>query len=931
MWLKSPKFLITYTVVLLLVVMGAVFFVFNFSVSAQGPDIGTGFVDDTGLETSQEDDIRVVIANIVRYLLTFVGLIAVIFILWAGYLWMVSGGDPTKVGQAKKTLINATIGLAIVILAFAIVTFMINLWSDFANGDLNNNNNGPGRVNDGIGALGNCTIETVYPEPGQKDVPRNTALIVTFREPVNPMTICGQPACTADNIIPDRVRIFESDLEDSCVYDSDADVWIDCSLTNISNVLVTSNDNKTFVFMPSEYLGSASANIWHTVHLSNEIELLDGRPVFDTCATDYFAWRFEVSNRVDLTPPQVKIGGVFPAPDNLPDTSVDLPSQQATGLIAISGDPLGRTDAATTTDIIEAPGSAPATISDFNVNHNQTGTLLIAVNPGYASVSVSNEDTGNLLGTYYVVGNSVELYNLFTLNLEVPFVAPWSWTVGVRAVVSADTIAIGNTRYYFVSDTPEGNEISVVGSIQNNIINTINPGSPNASGDSNVSASADGINVRLTARIGGEAGNNILLATESLHLSVSEPMHDGVDVGVDITTQGLSDKPRNAVIQITFNETINPLTVSGDAQSLQNYIRVICVSGDCTGNGFFACPGGTCVDGEFLVSNQYRVVEFLSNNECGVNSCGDPVYCLPENSNLRVEIEAATLDGCTNCMAKTPYTFCDTHCSTATVGGEFYPLSDFGLLDGVMDIALNSLDGDRSGDAEGPGLNYYNENSLSGICDNNDEVCTIDNEVSVCGTGTCIGAQALSTLQGTSIDNYQWTFWISDEIDISSPQINLPAVVGETLTAGDTDGTVPENTEPGVSLIEPLIINFNKVMMSASLNTGTVVSRNQLGEVEHRLLNLWNFNNYPTGYWVTSNNMQIGTPDNEPEWSQAELRHTRLGEDMTYRAQVGSGGRDIYQNCYKPSAGPACTGSEAVDEAHPSCCAGVSSPDELCD
>lgn len=71
-------------------------------------------------------DPRILIANIIRVVLGFLGIIAIILILYAGYLWMTSAGDPQKIDKAKKILISAAIGLIIILLSFAIATFILN-------------------------------------------------------------------------------------------------------------------------------------------------------------------------------------------------------------------------------------------------------------------------------------------------------------------------------------------------------------------------------------------------------------------------------------------------------------------------------------------------------------------------------------------------------------------------------------------------------------------------------------------------------------------------------------------------------------------------------------------------------------------------------------------------------------------------------------
>jgi len=74
-------------------------------------------------------DFRGVIVTFINYFLTFVGLIAVAFIIWAGVLMIIDGGDEESVGKAKKILIWAAVGLLLVMLSFAIVNFVIRAGS----------------------------------------------------------------------------------------------------------------------------------------------------------------------------------------------------------------------------------------------------------------------------------------------------------------------------------------------------------------------------------------------------------------------------------------------------------------------------------------------------------------------------------------------------------------------------------------------------------------------------------------------------------------------------------------------------------------------------------------------------------------------------------------------------------------------------------
>lgn len=70
-------------------------------------------------------DIRVIIANIIRAALGVVGSVALLMFIYGGFLWMTAAGNEKKVQQGKDTLVWATLGLAIIFAAYAILNFVI--------------------------------------------------------------------------------------------------------------------------------------------------------------------------------------------------------------------------------------------------------------------------------------------------------------------------------------------------------------------------------------------------------------------------------------------------------------------------------------------------------------------------------------------------------------------------------------------------------------------------------------------------------------------------------------------------------------------------------------------------------------------------------------------------------------------------------------
>lgn len=91
-------------------------------------------------------DIRVTAAKIISAALGLLGIVTVALVLYGGYLYMTAAGNEEQVGKAKKIIINATIGLAIILSAFAITQFVLNTLNKAINGqeDLGGGEGGDG-------------------------------------------------------------------------------------------------------------------------------------------------------------------------------------------------------------------------------------------------------------------------------------------------------------------------------------------------------------------------------------------------------------------------------------------------------------------------------------------------------------------------------------------------------------------------------------------------------------------------------------------------------------------------------------------------------------------------------------------------------------------------------------------------------------------
>lgn len=63
---------------------------------------------------------------LINVLLGLLGIIFLVLVIYAGFLWMTAGGDEKAVAKAKSIMITAVIGLVILLSAYAISSFVLD-------------------------------------------------------------------------------------------------------------------------------------------------------------------------------------------------------------------------------------------------------------------------------------------------------------------------------------------------------------------------------------------------------------------------------------------------------------------------------------------------------------------------------------------------------------------------------------------------------------------------------------------------------------------------------------------------------------------------------------------------------------------------------------------------------------------------------------
>lgn len=269
-----------------------VFFVAR-AVAAQ-PNLGINTLAEGGVQLAQTD-IRVIVARIIEVFLGLLGTIAIILIIYGGWLWMSAAGDAQKITQAKKTLINAVIGLAIILSAFAITQFIVSSLLRATTGGFGAE--GTGAYGETLsGSLGAGIISGHVPDRGAA-APRNTKVAVTFKEAIDDKSLITASGEANKNTFKMAKTAAVKQAGNNFKNLSDADLVV--------LKAVFTPDKLNFVFSPTALLGSPSEPVSYTVFITSALKKANGANAFAGAFSSGYQWEFQVDPIVDNTPPKI--------------------------------------------------------------------------------------------------------------------------------------------------------------------------------------------------------------------------------------------------------------------------------------------------------------------------------------------------------------------------------------------------------------------------------------------------------------------------------------------------------------------------------------------------------------------------------------------------------------------------------------------------
>ncbi len=69
-----------------------------------------------------------ILGRVITLIFIIAIVIALIFLIWGGIRWILSGGDKGKVDTARQTIIAAVIGLVVIFLSYFILNFVVRIF-----------------------------------------------------------------------------------------------------------------------------------------------------------------------------------------------------------------------------------------------------------------------------------------------------------------------------------------------------------------------------------------------------------------------------------------------------------------------------------------------------------------------------------------------------------------------------------------------------------------------------------------------------------------------------------------------------------------------------------------------------------------------------------------------------------------------------------
>lgn len=89
--------------------------------------VAPGEPADDGRDLSLQNYIWVIVLNVIEIVLQLIAYLTVFMIIYGGFRFMTSAGEPTQAANARKTIITAMIGLGVSSVSIGVVNLIFSL------------------------------------------------------------------------------------------------------------------------------------------------------------------------------------------------------------------------------------------------------------------------------------------------------------------------------------------------------------------------------------------------------------------------------------------------------------------------------------------------------------------------------------------------------------------------------------------------------------------------------------------------------------------------------------------------------------------------------------------------------------------------------------------------------------------------------------
>ncbi len=369
----------------------------TFSIENIGSSLGLGTAD-----------LKQVVVNIIQWVLGIMALVAVVFIIYGGGLWLTSRGNADKVDKAKRVIVAAVVGLVIILISWAIVVYVIRTFVNVTT------NSGPASCNVPGEACGSCLLCSNeglcnVPDPAC-GLPANVFAvreILTSHEGEDN----SEQVNRCSSVMPRFNHTVDSATVEAAVNDAKLKVVQAATGATVSGTWASADKSVVFK-LPAEALYESFND--YVTYIPKILKDTGGLDLSQcqadgTCSEvgDHFEWVFSTSDQIDEIVPSVTTA--YPVTDGeagYPDTDV---SRQPILTVTFS-------EAIDLTSVTD-PGGVHPDPSKFKLEQldGRGGAVITSVDPNSLEV---NSGSDNRIEVSLTGGASLNSFTWYRITVQ---------------------------------------------------------------------------------------------------------------------------------------------------------------------------------------------------------------------------------------------------------------------------------------------------------------------------------------------------------------------------------------------------------------------------------------------------------------------------------------------------------------------------------